>query len=85
MQKENSEMKGKLNNLQQNFDKLSEEHKTLQTELIVEKEKNETRCNNCVKSHETSTILKKHKNDIDKDSKASVFKCDHCDSEFNEK
>jgi hypothetical protein len=72
MPKEKSEMKGKLNNLQQNFDKLSEEHKTLQTELVVEKETNKTRCNNCFKTHETCTILKKYKNDIDKDS--SVFK-----------
>ena len=39
LQTKNSEMREKINILQQNFDMLSEENKTLQTKLIVEKQK----------------------------------------------
>ena len=83
LQNDYSEMKERLNIFKVKFDKLSEEHKTLQAELIIEKEKNKNRCKNSDKSFETTTNMKKHEND--KDSKTRVFKCDHCDSEFKEK
>ena len=39
-QSENSELTLILNNLKQNFDKLSEEHKDLQTKLLEEEKRN---------------------------------------------
>ena len=38
-QTENTELKKNLSNVKLNFEKLSEEHKTLQAELILEREK----------------------------------------------
>ena len=40
LQTENSDLTFKLKNLKLNFDKLSADHKILQTKLISEKEKN---------------------------------------------
>ena len=80
LQSENSEMKERLNILQINFEKLSEEHKALQVELIQEKEKNKR--NNGDKSTETLKDLRKHNNKHE--SQTEVFKCDFCNKDFNE-
>ena len=81
-QTENSDLTFKLNNLKQNFDKLSAEHKNLQTQLISEKEKNNRKCNNYKKNLENVTKVKKLRND--QKSKTMVFKCDQCEKEFYE-
>ena len=80
-QTENSELAFKLNYLKQNFDKLSVEHKILQTKLISEKEKNQE-CNKCNRNLQNVTNVKKLRND--KNSKHRSFECDKCEKEFFE-
>ena len=65
-----------------NFDKLSEEHKSLQTIFIIEKEKASKRCSNCEFNLENINKLKKH----DKNQRSTIGKliCDICKKEFNE-
>ena len=82
LQTENSDLTFKLNNLKQNFDKLSAEHKILQTELISEKEKTKVKCNKCKVNLENVTNVKKHKN-VQK-AKTMIFKCEKCEKEFYE-
>ena len=81
-QTENTELKKNLSNVKLNFEKLSEEHKTLQAELILEREKRTPKCNNCEKIPVSRIVLKKHK--IGQDPPKSVFKCDQCEKVFNE-
>ena len=77
-QEENSELKERLSMLATNFDKLSEEHKSLQIELVIEKEK---KCKNCEKSVQKGNDLKKHNDDHRSSSR--IFKCDKCNKEFD--
>ena len=60
LQTENSELNQKLNMVTNNLKKLSEEHKTLQTELIQEREKSKHVCNKCDTNSEKVRNLKKH-------------------------
>ena len=61
MQEDNSELKEKLKMVTPNVDKLSEELKSLQTILIMEKEKTNKICNNCdVINCENINNMKKH-------------------------
>ena len=76
IQTENSELKQKLINVTSNFEKLSQEHKSLKTELIQEREKGKNRCNKCDKISENGKNLKKHMND--RRSTIGLFKCDQC-------
>ena len=82
-QTENSELKFRLKNLKQNFDKLSEEHKTLRTTLQREKDKTNNKCDNCKKHLDKESNVKKLRNF--QKSKTVVFKCDKCEEEFSEK
>ena len=81
-QTENSDLTFKLNNLKQNFDKLSSEHKNLQKTLQLEKEKTNKQCNKCDRKLDKESSVKKLRND--QKSKTMVFKCDKCDKEFSE-
>ena len=81
-QAENSHLTFKLNNLKQNFDKLSEEHKILQTKLILETEKTKDNRNKCDINLEKVTNVKKLRNY--QKSTTRVFKCDKCEKEFYE-
>ena len=77
-QEENSELKERLSMLARNFDKLSEEYKSLQIELVIEKEK---KCKKCEKSLEKERDLKKH---TDKQRPPTrMFECDKCNKEFD--
>ena len=82
IQTENSELKQKLINVTSNFEKLSQEHKSLKTELIQEREKGKNRCNKCDKISENGKNLKKHMND--RRSTVGLFKCDQCTKVFND-
>jgi hypothetical protein len=73
---ENSELQEKLIILKQNFEKLSAEHKTLQTE------KRNPKCKTCEKNPGSKVSLKKHKT-VHEPSK-NAFKCDECAKDFNE-
>jgi hypothetical protein len=79
VQAENSELRERLNMVQTNFDKLSNEHKILKAELITEKEKH-NRCTNCDKILESGKVLKNPK----KKSSTGEFKCDQCKKEFDQ-
>ena len=82
LQNENSELKQKLNMVTNKLEKLSEENKSLKTELIQERERRNNRCNNCEKSPGKDRNLKKHVND--KRSTVGLSKCDQCTKMFNE-
>ena len=73
---ENSELQEKLIILKQNFEKLSAEHKTLQTE------KRNPKCKTCEKNPGSKVSLKKHK--TVHEHKKNVFKFDDCAKDFNE-
>ena len=60
---ENSELKQRLNNLASNFDNLSEEHKSLQTQFKQEKEKENLKCNKCENDSENVPNLKKNRSE----------------------
>ena len=79
VQAENSELRERLNMVQTNFDKLSNEHKILKAELITEKEKH-NRCTNRDKILESGKVLKNPK----KKSSTGEFKCDQCKKEFDQ-
>ena len=66
-----------------NFDNLSEEHKSLQTQLKQEKEKENHKCNKCENNSENLPNLKKHRSDHMATS-PQVFKCDQCIKDFND-
>ena len=59
---ENSQLTLKLNVLNQNFDKLSEEHKIIQTKLQLEKEKTRDKCKKCDKNLDNVIDVKKIRN-----------------------
>ena len=82
LKSENSELTLRFNNLKQNFDKLSSEHKILQTKLLLEQEKVDQKRNNCDESIGKEVDLKKHKNR--QKSTNVVFKCEKCGKEFSE-
>ena len=67
MHVENTKLKEDLNYLLVEFDILYKTRNVL--------------CSKCNKSFMKVTILKKHKNNHE--STNSVFKCDHCDRQFN--
>ena len=62
-----------------NVERLSDENKSLQTQLIIEKEK-KTRCNNCDNNLERVSNLEKPKNR----SSIGVFKCEYCKKDFDQ-
>ena len=78
-QAENSDLRKRLNMVTINFDKLSEDHKSLQTKVILEKEKKHV-CKRCDENLESVNDVRKHR------SRASieVFKCDQCMKEFDQ-
>ena len=78
-QAENLELREKLKMVEYNFENLSDEHKTLQTNFIIEKEKRNM-CNNCEKNLDRSNNFEKHKNR----SSMGVFKCEQCKKEFDQ-
>ena len=82
LQTENSQLTLKLNILNQNFDKLSKEHKIIQTKLQLEKEKTCDKCKKCDKNLDNVIDVKKIRNN--KKSTSSVYKCDNCEKEFYE-
>ena len=81
LQSENSELKDKLNMVTNNFEKLSEEHKSLQANFKMKERRNQT-CNNCDYNMKNKTNFKKHKNGHR--SSSEIFKCEECKTEFIE-
>ena len=58
----NSQLTLKLNILNQNFDKLSKEHKIIQTKHQLEKEKTCDKCKNCDNNFDNTVDVKKIRN-----------------------
>ena len=81
LETQNSELTKRLDNLQINFEKRSEEHKILQGKLL-ETERRILHCNNCEKSPGIKTAVKKHR--TNHETTKTVFKCNQCEREFNE-
>ena len=82
LQTENSKLKEKLNMVENNFEKLSGEHKSLQADFKIEKERRNQRCSNCDHKSENKINLKKHKNEHR--SRSEIIKCEQCEKEFSE-
>jgi ribosomal protein L15E len=59
-QAENSDLRKRLNMVIINFDKLSEDHKSLQTKVILEKEKKNV-CKRCDENLESVNDVRKHR------------------------
>ena len=77
-QAENSDLRKRLNMVTINFDKLSEDHTSLQTKVILEKEKRHA-CKRCDKNLESVNDVRKHRSR----ESIEVFKCDQCMKEFD--
>ena len=75
LQKENTEIKKELSDVKNHYANLLEEYRCLEAKTI-----SNFKCNKCDKIMEKVTNPQEEHN-----STLKIFKCDHCEKEFNEK
>ena len=78
LQKENNEMKKELSDVKNHYAHLLEEYKCLEAKTT-----SSYKCDKCDKTLESSEIVTNPQED--QYSAIQIFKCDHCEKEFNKK